>query len=365
MFKTSAWPLALLYSVLIVFASLFPFEGWRVQGVSPWFFITERLPPAYWTWFDINTNIAGYVPLGFFIALGAVRSGLGRWAVPVAVLCGAMLSLSMEFLQIFLPRRVPSNLDFLLNVAGSFVGAVCADVLARLGWLDRWSIFRERWFGAQPQGGLVLLALWPVALLFPAAVPFGLGQMWVRLDKTLDVWLEGTPFMNWLPLREAPLEPLTQGGEGLCVLLGILAPVLLGYSLIGQVGRRAVFLLLVGLSGVMATGFSFAMAYGPEHAWAWLTSPSRAGVVGGAVVAALLLTVPRRWCAVLLMVVLMWQMSWLNQAPTSAYFAATLQSWEQGRFMRFYGVGQWLGWAWPYAVLLYVALRLSARQRQS
>lgn len=365
MFKTSAWPLALLYSVLIVFASLFPFEGWRVQGISPWFFITEPVPPAYWTWFDVNTNIAGYVPLGFFLALAGYRSLWGRWALPIAVLCGAALSISMEFLQIFLPRRVPSNLDFLLNTAGCLVGAVCAEVLARLGWLDRWSLFRERWFGSQPQGGLVLLALWPVALLFPAALPFGLGQMWVRLDKALDSWLEGTPFMSWLPLRDAPLEPLTQGGEVLCVWLGILAPVLLGYSLIGHIGRRAVFVLGVLFLGVLATGFSYAMAYGPEHAWAWLTLPTRVGVMGGAVVALLLVALPRRWSAVLVMLVLMWQMNWLNQAPTSAYFAATLQSWEQGRFMRFYGVGQWLGWIWPYAVLLYVALRLSERQRQS
>ena len=74
---------------------------------------------------------------------------------------------------------------------------------------------------------------------------------------------------------------------------------------------------------------------------------------------------PRRWCAVLLLLVLMWQLNWLNQAPLNPYFADTLQSWEQGRFMRFYGLGQWLGWLWPYAVLAYVALRLSQRQGDS
>ncbi|HCL85408.1 MAG TPA: VanZ family protein, partial [Comamonadaceae bacterium] len=62
-----AWPLALIYAALIVFASLFPFEGWREQGVSPWVFFTARIPPPYWTWFDVNINVVGYAPLGFLL----------------------------------------------------------------------------------------------------------------------------------------------------------------------------------------------------------------------------------------------------------------------------------------------------------
>jgi VanZ family protein len=364
-FKTSAWPLAMLYALLIVFASLFPFEGWRVQGISPWVFVTAPLPPPYWTWFDVNTNIAGYVPLGFLLALGGLRSGLRLWSLPVAALAGAALSLCMEFLQIYLPRRVPSNLDFVLNAAGVLVGAMLAGALEWLGALERWSVFRQRWFGEQPQGGLVLLGLWPVALLFPQVLPFGLGQVLERLDKTLDAWLEGTPFMDWLPLRETPLEPLMPSAEMLCVMLGLLAPCLLGYLLIAHTGRRALFALVLGCAGVAATALSSAMAYGPSHAWSWLTLPTQAGMVAAVLLAVCALAVRRRWCAVLLILVLMWQLNWLNQAPLNPYFADTLQSWEQGRFMRFYGLGQWLGWVWPYAVLAYVALRLTQRQPQS
>lgn len=365
MFKTSAWPLAMLYTALIVFASLFPFEGWRAQGIAPSVFVTASLPPPYWTWFDVNINVLGYAPLGFLLALGGVRSGLRGWAIPVAWLGGAALSLCMEFLQIYLPRRVPSNMDFVLNAAGVLLGALLAWTLEWLGLLARWSVFRERWFGQQPHGGLVLIALWPVSLLFPLVLPFGLGQVLERLDKTLDVWLEGTPFMDWLPLREEPLVPLMPSAEMLCVMLGLLAPCLLGYMLIAHLGRRAVFAAVVLLAGLAATGLSSAMAYGPVHAWEWLTLPTQAGVVAAILLAACALPVPRRWCAVLLLLVLMWQLNWLNQAPLNPYFADTLQSWEQGRFMRFYGLGQWLGWVWPYAVLAYVALRLTQRQPQS
>ena len=49
----------------------------------------------------------------------------------------------------------------------------------------------------------------------------------------------------------------------------------------------------------------------------------------------------------------------LNQASAGPYLAQTLQVWEQGRFIRFHGLAQWLGWVWPFAALAYVLLRLS------
>ena len=66
-----------------------------------------------------------------------------------------------------------------------------------------------------------------------------------------------------------------------------------------------------------------------------------------------------------LLVVLTVHLALLNDAPTSAYFAQTLLVWEQGRFIRFYGLGQWLGWLWPFATLVYVLLRASRRSSAS
>ncbi|WP_406623505.1 VanZ family protein [Acidovorax sp. SDU_ACID1] len=365
MHKTSAWPLALIYGALIVFASLFPFEGWREQGISPWVFFTARIPPPYWTWFDVNLNVAGYAPLGFLLALAGLRTGWPRAAVPVAALAGALLSLAMEYLQIYLPRRVPSNMDLALNAAGALLGALAAALLERLGAIARWSRFRAQWFVPDARGALVLLALWPWALLFPAALPFGLGQVWERLETALFDLLDDTPFLEWLPLRDEALEPLSQGGELLAVALGLLIPCLLGYCVMRHVGRRVVFALCVALAGVAVTALSAALTYGPTHAWEWQTLPARAGVIAGVAAALALAAVPRRACAALLLLALMLHLNLLNQAPTSAYFAQTLQAWEQGRFIRFYGLGQWLGWIWPYAALVYVVLRVSRREAES
>ncbi len=361
MHKTSAWPLALTYIALIVFASLFPFEGWREQGISPLVFLTARVPPPYWTWFDVNINVAGYAPLGFLLALALLRTGWPRAAVAVAVLSGGMLSMLMELLQIYLPRRVPSNMDLLLNTAGTLLGALVAALLERLGAIARWSRFRARWFVQDASGALVLIALWPAALLFPAAVPFGLGQMWERLEAALAETLADTPFLEWLPVRDTPLESLMPGAELLAVLLGLLVPCLLGYCVIRNVGRRVAYACGMVAAGVAVTALSAALSYGPAHAWEWLGLPARVGIVAGLVAALLLVTLPRRAAGVLLLLVLVWHLNLLNQAPTSAYFAETLLAWEQGRFIRFYGLGQWLGWLWPYATLVYVVLQVASR----
>lgn len=362
MHKTSAWPLALMYTALIVFASLFPFDGWRAQGIDPLVFLLARLPPPYWTGFDVAINVAGYAPLGFLLVLGMLRSGWSRGAVGLATLAGGLLSLSMEFLQIYLPRRVPSNMDLLLNIAGTLLGALSAALLERLGAIDRWSDFRGRWFVQDASGAIVLLALWPLALLFPAAVPFGLGQVLERLEASLTDTLADTPFLEWLPLQETPFDPLSPGGELLCVTLGLLIPCLLGYCVIRSAGRRLLFAAGTAAIGVTLTALSAALSWGPVHAWEWMGVPARVGIWGALALALLMLPLPRRACAAVLLVALAWHLALLNQAPTSAYFAQTLQIWEQGRFIRFYGLGQWLGWLWPYATLLYVLVRVSRRE---
>lgn len=214
----------------------------------------------------------------------------------------------------------------------------------------------------QARGALVLLALWPWALLFPAAEPFGLGQVLERLESALADVLDGTPFLVWLPERAQALQPLSPAAEMLCVALGLLVPCLLAYSVAVHTGRRAALALASVAVGVAATALSAALSYGPAHAWEWLSVPVRAGIGMGMVLAVATLWLPRRACAVLLVLVLAVHLGLLNDAPTSAYFAQTLQAWEQGRFIRFFGMGQWLGWLWPYAALVYVLLRASRRE---
>jgi VanZ family protein len=364
--STSAWPLALIYAALIVYASLYPFADWRNQGIAPWVFLGAPFP-RYWTGFDVVSNVLGYMPLGALLAITLLRGqGTGGLrAVVLATLAGAGLSLAMEALQSYLPERVASNVDLGLNLMGAWAGASCAMILESLGVIDRWSRFRQRWFEVDATGALVLLALWPVALLFPAAVPFGLGQVMERMEAALAEWLQDTPFLEWLPVRDIELQPLVPGVELICVWLGLLAPCLLGFGVIRSVGRRVLFLLVVLSVGVGAAGLSATLSWGPAHAWSWFGLPMRAGLVAALATGLLLVWLPRRSSVALLMLVLVVHLSLLNQAPTSAYFAQTLQTWEQGRFIRFNGLIQWLGWVWPYAALAHALLGLSVSDRKS
>jgi VanZ family protein len=319
----------------------------------------------------VAANVVGYVPLGFLLALSFLRRGNVRLfashpnlaAIGVAAAAGTLLSLCMEGLQNFLPSRVASNGDFGLNVLGTLIGAALAAALEVAGVLDHWSRLRERWFIPQARGALVLLALWPFALLFPAAVPLGLGQVLERLETGLADWLQDTPFLEWLPVRDVELQPLVPAAELLCVALGAFVPCLLGYTILRSTGRRAVFALLAIALGTLVTALSAALSWGPNHAWAWLSMPVRLGLLFGLMLSMLMLAVPRRGCAAILLLALVVHLSVLNQAPASAYFADTLQAWEQGRFIRFNGLAQWLGWIWPYAVLVYVLLRVSPPER--
>ena len=350
--------LALALVCLIVYASLYPFSEWRNQGLSPLGFLSAPLP-KYWTGFDVGANLLGYAPLGFLLALSALRSRRVTWAASAAVLVACLLSLAMETLQGYLPSRIPSNVDLALNTVGAWLGACCALALERSGLVERWRRLRERWFSADARGVLVLLVLWPPALLFPAAVPMGLGQVYERLEAALTDALADSPFLEWLPVREVELQPLVPIAELVCVALGTLIPCLLGYCVIRRPGQRAVFAAAALAVGLGASALSAALSYGPKHAWAWLDVPVQAGIGLAVALSVLLVAVPHRAAAALALLALAIHLSLLNQAPADPYFAQTLQNWEQGRFIHFYGLVQWLGWLWPYAALACLLARLS------
>jgi VanZ family protein len=355
-----------VYVALVIYASLYPFEGWRDQGLSPLSFVVAHWP-KYWTAFDLYSNVLGYLPLGFFLALGILRTdalrgerGIGRnaaWAVGSATLAGGLLSLAMETLQSYLPMRVPSNVDWALNTAGTWGGAMLAASLERRGWLARWSRFRARWFVPEARGALVLLALWPFALLAPSAVPLGLGQVYDQIEPALREVLQDSTWLAWLPPHATAPESFSPVSELACVFLGALIPCLLGYCIINAAPRRMAFALGMMAVALGASLLAAVLTYSPSHAWAWLSRPVQVGMALATAVALLLARVPLRVAAALLLVLLGVFLSLVNQAPTSPYFAHNLQIWEQGRFIYFNGTTRWLAWFWPYALLAYVIAR--------
>jgi hypothetical protein len=265
----------------------------------------------------------------------------------------------MESLQLFLPARVPSNVDWELNTLGSFLGAISAWTLERFGFLDRWTRFRANWFLPDAKGSLVLLALWPIALLFPAPVPMGLGQVLERTEDALALYLQDSPWLDWLPVREVELQPLLPIYESLCVCLGLLIPCMLAFSLIRHNHQKAIAWGVMLFMGVSFTALSAALTYGPAHAWEWINAPVQLALIVAALVAVPTMWLKEKTLQVLALVGLVLQLTMLNNASASAYFALTLQNWEQGQFIRFHGLIQWMGWLWPFVLLAYLMHRLS------
>jgi VanZ family protein len=366
--RSSATPLALAYSVLVLYASLYPFTGWRWppgQALT----LLLRLPWTHWFGaFDAWSNLLGYLPLGALVMVAARRSGWrAGTALVLAVLVPALLSYTCEVLQQFVPGRVPAMEDFTLNSAGAASGALLAWGAQALGWVDHWHAVRTRWFARQSAGALALLALWPVGLLFPAPVALGLGQVGERLRQTLADSLQDVPWAETahalLATPAPPAEPLRPLAESLIVAMGLLAPCLVAYAVMPPGWRRLFMAAGALLLGMGAMTVSTLLNFGPAHALAWLAPSSWTGLLIGLLLALALLPLPRRLAAGLGLVALTGLVVGVAQAPADPYFAQSLHAWEQGRFVRFHGLAQWVGWLWPYVAMVWLLGRLSAADR--
>lgn len=169
--------LAVAYLVLVVYASLHPFSGWRDTGLSPTAFL-DAAWPRYWTVFDLATNVLAYLPLGFLLALTLSRIPGRLSSAFVATLLASLISFSLECLQTWLPSRVPSNLDLASNMLGATIGALLA-VRHGEGFFRRLASLQRRLLAPVPHAdlALVMLGLWLLTQLSPETLLFGAGDL--------------------------------------------------------------------------------------------------------------------------------------------------------------------------------------------
>jgi len=172
-------------------------------------------------------------------------------------------------------------------------------------------------------------------------------------------WAEAA--YDLLVTRPPDGEPLWPLAEALLTTLGLLAPCLLAFTVVPPGWRRVPLALGALLLGGLTMMLSTALNFGPDHALAWLTPVTLPALVAATVIAASLGWVRRRLAAGIGLVVLTGLVMLVAQAPSDPYFADSLQSWEQGRFIRFHGLAQWIGWLWPYAAMAGLLSRLAAR----
>ena len=216
-------------------------------------------------------------------------------------------------------------------------------------------LLRRRWFVPQASQGLIVLALWPLAQIYPQEYLFGHGQMAPIVSDWLSQWLASEIDIGDLLRfgRQLDIEQywLAETFISACSLVGA---VLMLFGLMREPAPRAPLALLLLGAAIVVKSMASALFFGPANASAWFTPGAKTGLMVGLVLlAGMVLASPKaqRRVAILMLAL---SMLAVNLAPTNPYFIATLQTWAQGQFLNFNGAAQFLSLWWPIFALWFL-----------
>lgn len=333
--------LALAYGVLIIYACLHPFAGWKATGlplfdfmVAPW--------PKYFLAIDLVFNVLGYFPLGFVLVAALPRAWPSWRSVTAAALIAAALSFGLETAQNFLPTRVSSNVDLGANALGGLLGALAGawwahPLFDHRGGLHRWR--NERIVGGHTgDAGLILLGLWLLAQLTPDGLLFGSGDVRSLL---------GLP----APLPFNPERFI--GFETVLIATSVVALGLLARCMMQTPSPWPVVLLFA--LGLGAKSLATATFFVPGEPLAWLTPGAARGLAGGCVVLVTALLLPRVLQHALAGSALLAATALINLMPENPYLYLGRRLLNQGNFLNFHGLTQLVASLWPFAALAYLS----------
>ena len=335
-----AMPLAramsLSYALLIIYVSLNPFDFDFRNGIDVWAWVQAPLP-RFITLFDVSINILAYIPFGFLLVFAAYPRWRNFEALSIALVLSALLALSVETLQSWLPTRIPSQMDWWANILGGSLGGLLAIPLGPQ-WLSG-SVIRRRfdqWFGLN-WSACALFLLFPWSQIYPQSSWLGTGVWGHAIFGSID-W--GTLVINQVA-QETLITALCWLGVAL----------LLSSGLRTNAPQWRILNGLLYLTVVMKTFFT-ALQFGGEFSLIWLT----AGALWGMVLAsallswALRLNQKRRLCLALFCLVT--ATIAINVLPDNPYFIMNLRHWHQGRLLHFNELMQWVSVVWlPIALV--------------
>lgn len=355
----------LVYTILIAYASWYPFSGWQDKGMAPWHYLTLPLP-HYWTKFDLAANVLAYVPFGIGVVLALYPHVRGLLAFLLAAVAGTLLSGIIEAGQIYLPSRVPSNLDLITNSAGAALGAL-AGVLLTPYLLEHSRLMqvRRRWFLHEASRGLIVAGLWPFAQIYPQGYLFGHGQLAPILSEWLSAWWS-TPIDLGTLVRSEQVLTIEQYWltETIITACGFTGALLTLLCILRKTAPKVLLVALLAMSAFVAKALSNALLFSPEQAFVWLTPGAQAGILVSLIMLGGLAFAPptaqRRVAALTLLISLIV----VNAAPANPYFVATLQTWVQGKLLNFNGAVHFLALAWPFLALWFLYHPVHRRMKQ-
>lgn len=334
--------LAIGYTLFIVYASLSPFSGWREQGLDFAEVLAAPLSLTY-TAFDTVVNLLSYLPFGLLAGL-TLRARFGAPISAMLPLClGVMLSVGMEYLQMYLPGRISSNMDLLSNSLGALAGALLAVGLASrprlFSRVTHWrgSLFQQ---GKEMDFGLALLALWIFGQINPSLPMLGnvfISEAARRPFATLPpasfgMWESGAVALNLLMLGTLMLTLLREPRNTITALPVVLSVVALAKFITAALLLKSWALLL------------------------WINSEAVLGMLLGMLLLLALLWLPRGAAIV------------SGAAATLSYFvivnfvfddntpaaAMSIYHWHYGHLLNYNGLAQTIALIFPLLLLFHL-----------
>jgi len=345
-----AWILALAYLLVIAYASLQPFRDWRAPPREVLHFLFSAWPP-YITLRDVAVNVAAYLPLGFLFSVACGARFGPAWGAITATFAAALVSLSMEAAQMFLPARISSNVDLLANTLGALLGAMAAPLFAPTRILGgklhaaRHRLFRD---GMKAEAGLVIVGLWLITQLHPTAQPFGTGG--IRATFKLPAYLAHTP-------------SLALGGEAAVVLLSLIGVGLMVCALMRDAARPLPVIATL-IAAVLLVRIFTAAVFGLASApLAWLTPGVMLGLLIGSALLYGATHLPRLAQLIVAAGCIAAATAVINLAPDNPYHRVPSLLLARGtsHFLSFSSIVRALSELWPLLAIGYLAWVLGAR----
>jgi VanZ family protein len=334
-----------VYVLLLLYSGLAPWSGWRDLGVGPLAYLTAPVP-RHVTTFDLIVNVLAYIPLGALIVLAGHPRIRGSLGALLALLIGGLLSGFIEGAQTYLPSRVASNIDLATNTAGALAGGLLAAPFAS-SLIDRGRLaeLRMRWFDRRPTL-LLLIALWPLAQLYPAPMLFGTGDMRETLGALLEAVGSSHPALDaasFGPAEFVLAEAFVTASALLAVGLGFA-------SAMRPAAPRTSLLVGLIFAALAAKGLAHGLLFGPAHALAWLTPGAYGGLAIGTLALLAASAGPVQWRPRFALVALAAALAGTNVIPDNPYYLANLQELHHGALLNFIALVNWLSMLWPYAL---------------
>ena len=348
----------------IAYLSLYPLTGWQLRQPSLFAFLSQGFP-RYYSQADLVSNVAAYVIFGLLFALGWSSRRRPWLPALLAALAGVVLSLGLESMQSYLPRRVPSMLDFSANAAGAALGGIIGAVVGYFRIRQRAgpTPASRQWYEQGPAIGWALVVIWVISQLPTQRLLFSTGNLQAWLPQTMPWLYERLPEFL-LHLDQILPESLRSAHETCVVatmmcILGVLV-----MDLVRSAGWR-----MAWIGGLMAAALGLRILSSPtfqsaQRLLVWLTSGAQAGLLIGALTLYLVGAFHRRTRLRIGIALVALGLLLVNLSPADPFFQTT-QSVAPGVLTpsmtpSLRSLVSTIGAWWPMMALLYFAVRRAA-----